>query len=157
VYDSEYRLDLGGGVIARLLWLGAAHTRGDELIFVDPDRTLISGDVVQNKIAPNIAGEGGTPSSWVAVIDRIEPLGALKVMPDHSAIGDGSLVAEEKAFILDLRSRALELKRQGIESEAAGKMLAAQFQSRYPEWRLNSVPAFVERIYADAPADIPAN
>ena len=45
-FDSEYRLDLGGGVKVRLLWFGGAHTRGDELVFVEPDRTLISGDVV---------------------------------------------------------------------------------------------------------------
>src|SRR5579885_1994068 len=53
-FDKEYKLDLGGGVTARLLWFGGAHTKGDELIFVDPDKTLISGDVVQNKVVPNI-------------------------------------------------------------------------------------------------------
>jgi glyoxylase-like metal-dependent hydrolase (beta-lactamase superfamily II) len=149
VYDSRYRLDLGGGVSARLLWFGGAHTKGDELIFVDPDRTLISGDVVQNKVAPNIYGEGGTPSSWIAVLDRIQPLGVLKVLPDHSAMGDGSLVADEKAFITDLRTRALELKRQATSSEEAGKILTEEFKTRYIDWRLNSVPAFVVRIYAE--------
>src|SRR6185437_5284902 len=49
-FDKERKLDLGGGVTARLLWYGGAHTKGDELIFVEPDRTLISGDVVQNKV-----------------------------------------------------------------------------------------------------------
>ena len=59
-------IDLGG-VTARLLWFGGAHTKGDELTFVEPDRTLISGDVVQNKTMPNIFGDGGTPASWLAV------------------------------------------------------------------------------------------
>ena len=48
-FDSEAKVDLGGGVSARLLWFGGAHTKGDELTFVEPDRTLVSGDVVQNK------------------------------------------------------------------------------------------------------------
>src|ERR1700722_10006666 len=67
-FGQEATVDLGG-VTVRLLWFGAAHTKGDELTFVDPDRTLIPGDVVQNKVVPNIFREGGTPSSWLAVLD----------------------------------------------------------------------------------------
>jgi len=67
-FDKERSLDLGGGVKARLLWFGGAHTKGDELAFVEPDKTLISGDVVQNKVVPSIVG-GGTPASWIAVLD----------------------------------------------------------------------------------------
>src|ERR1700732_1981325 len=70
-FDREAAIDLGG-VRARLLWFGEAHTKGDELTFVEPDRTLISGDVVQNKAMPNIADDGGTPSTWLAVLDQME-------------------------------------------------------------------------------------
>ena len=49
-----------------------------------------------------------------AVIDQVEELGAEHVLPTHSPAGDGSLVAKEKAFIVDLRSRALALKQQGV-------------------------------------------
>ena len=52
-FEQEAQLDLGG-VTARLLWFGGAHTKGDELTFVEPDRTLVSGDVVQNKVVPDI-------------------------------------------------------------------------------------------------------
>jgi glyoxylase-like metal-dependent hydrolase (beta-lactamase superfamily II) len=149
VYDSETRLDLGGGVAVRLLWLGAAHTRGDELIFVDPDQTLISGDVVQNRVAPFIYGDGGTPASWIAVLERIESLGALKIVPDHSGIGDGSLVADEKAFLVDLQARALELKRQGIAAEEAGRILTEEFKAKYKEWRISSLSSLVDRAYAE--------
>jgi len=118
-FDKERTLDLGGGVKARLLWFGGAHTKGDELIFVEPDKTLISGDVVQNKVAPNIFRDGGTPSSWIAVLVQVEKLGALHVLPDHSAIGDGSLVRQEKAFITDLETRALDRKRQAVNADDA--------------------------------------
>jgi glyoxylase-like metal-dependent hydrolase (beta-lactamase superfamily II) len=47
MFDQEARIDLGG-VTARLIWFGEAHTKGDELTFVEPDRALISGDVAQN-------------------------------------------------------------------------------------------------------------
>src|SRR5579863_4965182 len=87
VFDQEARIDLGG-VTARLLWFGGAHTKGDELTFIEPDRTLISGDVVQNRTMPNIYGDGGTPASWLAVLDKIAALNASHVLPDHSAPGD---------------------------------------------------------------------
>src|ERR1019366_8020999 len=58
-FEQGALVDLGG-VKVRLLWFGEAHTKGDELIFVDPDRTLISGDVVQNRTMPFIADDGGT-------------------------------------------------------------------------------------------------
>jgi glyoxylase-like metal-dependent hydrolase (beta-lactamase superfamily II) len=148
-FDKERTLDLGGGVTARLLWFGGAHTKGDELTFVEPDKTLISGDVVQNKVVPNIYGEGGTPSSWIAVLDQVEKLGALHVLPDHSAIGNGSLVAQEKAFIVDLQTRALDLKRQGVNADEAGKQLTAEFKAKYADWPINSVTNFVKSIYAE--------
>jgi len=146
-FDKERRLDLGGGVTARLLWFGGAHTKGDELIFVEPDRTLISGDVVQNKAVPGISDDGGTPSSWIAVLDQVEKLGALHVLPDHSAIGDGSLVRQERAFIVDLRTRALELKRQGVSAADAGMRLTAEFKMKYPDWPINNLTNFVNNIY----------
>jgi glyoxylase-like metal-dependent hydrolase (beta-lactamase superfamily II) len=149
IFDASYTLDLGGGVGAQLLWLGEAHTKGDELILVTPDKTLISGDVVQNKVVPNIFGDGGTPASWIAVLDKVQSLGAAHILPDHSAIGDGSLVAQDRAFIADLRARALELKQQRIEVGAAGNTLTAEFKQKYPEWPIASVSGFVKSVYAE--------
>jgi glyoxylase-like metal-dependent hydrolase (beta-lactamase superfamily II) len=147
-FDTEARLDLGG-VTARLLWFGGAHTKGDELTFVEPDRTLVTGDVVQNKVVPNIFGDGGTPSSWLAVLDKVEALHALHVLPDHSAPGDGSMVGAEKKFIGELRNSALELKRKGVSAEDAGKQLAVEFKTKYPDWPNMNVAGFVRSIYAE--------
>jgi glyoxylase-like metal-dependent hydrolase (beta-lactamase superfamily II) len=147
-FGSEAKLDLGG-VITRLLWFGGAHTKGDELIFVEPDRTLVSGDVVQNKVVPNIFGDGGTPSSWLAVLDKVASLNALHVLPDHSAPGDGSMVLAEKQFISDLRNSALELQRKGVSAADAGKQLAVEFKGKYPDWPNMNVAGFVRSIYSE--------
>jgi glyoxylase-like metal-dependent hydrolase (beta-lactamase superfamily II) len=148
VFDTDVKIDLGG-VTARLLWFGGAHTKGDELTFVEPDGTLVSGDVVQNKVVPNIFGDGGTPSSWIAVLDKISALHVRYVLPDHSAPGDGSLVAKERAFIEDLRTRALQLKQQGISADDAGKQLSAEFKTKYSDWPNMNVAGFVRSIYAE--------
>lgn len=148
-FDKERKLDLGGGVTARLLWYGGAHTKGDELTFVEPDKTLISGDVVQNKVVPNIFREGGTPSSWIAVLDQVQKLGALNVLPDHSAVGSGDLVEQEREFIVHLRKRALNLKAQKVNADDAGKLLTAEFKTKYLGWPINDLTNFVKSIYAE--------
>ena len=147
-FSDEARIDLGG-VTARLLWFGGAHTKGDELTFVEPDRTLISGDVVQDKVVPNIFREGGTPATWIAVLDKVAALNALHVLPDHSKPGDGSMVAKEKTFISDLRTSALELKRKGVSADDAGQKLSAEFKAKYADWPGMNVAGFVKSIYAE--------
>jgi glyoxylase-like metal-dependent hydrolase (beta-lactamase superfamily II) len=147
-YESQERVDLGG-VTARLLWFGGAHTKGDELVFVEPDRTLISGDVVQNKVVPNIFREGGTPASWLAVLDKVAALNPLHVLPDHSAPGDGTMIAMEKKFIGDLRDAALSLKKKGVAVDDAGTQLGAEFKAKYPDWPSMNVAGFVRSIYAE--------
>jgi hypothetical protein len=38
-FPEEASIDLGG-VTARLIWFGEAHTKCDKLTFIEPDRTL---------------------------------------------------------------------------------------------------------------------
>jgi glyoxylase-like metal-dependent hydrolase (beta-lactamase superfamily II) len=147
-FDQEATVDLGG-VTVRLLWFGEAHTKGDELIFVEPDRTLISGDVVQNKTMPNISDSGGTPSTWLAVLDKIAALNAAHVLPDHSAPGDGSLVVGERTLISEIRTRALALKRQGMSVDDAGKQVSADLKAQHPDWPNTNAAGFVKSVYAD--------
>jgi hypothetical protein len=140
-------IDLGG-VTARLLWFGGAHTKGDELTFVEPDRTLISGDVVQNKTMPNIYGDGGTPASWLAVLDKIAALNAAHVLPDHSAPGDGSLVAAEHDLISEIRTRLCS-EAPGRAGDDAGKQVSAELKTKHPDWPNTNAAAFVNSVYAE--------
>jgi glyoxylase-like metal-dependent hydrolase (beta-lactamase superfamily II) len=149
IYDREAKVELGG-VTARLLWFGEAHTKGDELILVEPDQTLISGDVVQNKTVPGIFRDGGTPASWLAVLDQVAKLDVRHVLPDHSPVGDGSLVTAERNFIADANAQALALKRQGVKPEDAGKQVAAELKKKYPDWpNLDRIADFVQRAYTE--------
>jgi glyoxylase-like metal-dependent hydrolase (beta-lactamase superfamily II) len=149
LFEDEAKLDLGG-VTARLLWLGGGHTKGDELTLVEPDRTLVSGDIVQSKVVPGIADNGGTSSSWIAVLDKLAALNVQHVLPDHSPPGDGSLITSERNFISDVQARALALKRQGISAEDAGKQLSVELKSKYADWPSMNVAGLVQRIYAEA-------
>jgi len=147
-FDQEARIDLGG-VTARMIWFGEAHTKGDELTFVEPDRTLISGDVVQNRTIPMIFGDGGTPSTWLAVVDKVAGLNAAHVLPDHSAPGDGSLVAAERNLISEIRTRGLALKRKGMSADDAGKEVSAGLKTLHPDWPNTNATGFVKSVYAE--------
>jgi glyoxylase-like metal-dependent hydrolase (beta-lactamase superfamily II) len=149
VFDRETKLDLGGAT-ARLFWLGAAHTKGDELIFVEEDRTLISGDIVQNRLVPNMPTEDASLKGWIAILNQLEQLKPRYVVPDHGALGDGSLIAQDRAFLLDVQTRAGALKRQGVSAEDAAKQIQAEFKTKYPQWEnLNPLANVVRRAYAE--------
>jgi glyoxylase-like metal-dependent hydrolase (beta-lactamase superfamily II) len=151
VFDKEIKLDLGG-VTARLFWWGPAHTQGDEMIFVEQDSVLIPGDIVQDKIVPNMPNADASVKGWLAILDQLEPLKPRLVVPDHGALGDGSLIAKERAFLLDLQTRSLELKRQGKSAEEAAKMVTAEFKSKYSDWQtMGPVANVVKRVYAENP------
>jgi hypothetical protein len=58
-------------------------------------------------------------------------------------------VRQEKAFLVDLQRRALELKSKGINADEAGKQLTAEFQTKYADWPIHDLTNFVKRIYAE--------
>jgi glyoxylase-like metal-dependent hydrolase (beta-lactamase superfamily II) len=148
-FDKEATLDLGG-VTARLFWLGPAHTRGDELIFVKEDGVLITGDIVQDKIVPNMPNDEASPKNWIAILDKLAPLKPKIVVPDHGALGDGSLIGKERAFLVDVQKRSLELKRKGTKVDEAGKMVTAEMKTKYPDWTtMGPVSNVVKRVYAE--------
>jgi len=151
VFDKEMTIDLGG-VTARLFWLGQAHTKGDELVDVQPDATLISGDVVQNKVAPNLPDDNASMTGWVVILGELRRTWWKHILPDHSAAGDGSLVQTNYDFFARLESRALELKRQGKSADDAGQTLLAEFKAQFPDWSsLNAIPNIVKHVYAENP------
>jgi hypothetical protein len=96
--------------------------------------------------------ENASVKGWLAILDKVEALKPRLVVPDHGALGDGSLIQQERAFILDVQARALELKRQGVAVEEAGTRVQADLRAKYADWpNLNGVPNVVRRVYAENP------
>jgi glyoxylase-like metal-dependent hydrolase (beta-lactamase superfamily II) len=150
LFDRELKLDLGG-VTARLLWLGGGHTKGDELVLVEPDSTLISGDIVENKLVPGMPNEDSSVKGWLALLEKIEPMHPRYVVPDHGKLGDGSLVGQEKAFLTDLQARSVALKREGKSADEAAAQIAKEFAAKYAGWEsLGGIGNVVKRAFAEA-------
>jgi hypothetical protein len=105
--------------------------------------------VVQNKTIPFIFGDGGTPSSWLAVLDEVAKLNVAHVGPDHSEPGDGSRVAAGRDLTFTIRTPAIALQPQGVAVEAAGKQISADLKKLHPDWLSTDAGGFVKSVYDD--------
>jgi glyoxylase-like metal-dependent hydrolase (beta-lactamase superfamily II) len=152
LFDKSYMLDLGDGIQVKLYWFGPAHTRSDELIMVEPDSVLFSGDVIQNKAGPNFfICSDCTPRKWLATLDQVaQQLKPKIIVPDHSDVGDISLIAQERSMLQDLQMRAMALKAQGRSPDEAGKIVADEFGTKYQGWSgMNNIQQAVHQAYSD--------
>jgi glyoxylase-like metal-dependent hydrolase (beta-lactamase superfamily II) len=148
VFDREAKIDLGG-VTTRLFWLGPAHTKGDELTFVEEDGVLIPGDIVQKGIFPIMPNPDASVKGWLSILDNVEGLHPKLIVPDHgAAIVDASQIGVERSYLIALQTRALELKKQGVPVDDAGKTVTAELKAKYPDWpNPNNVAGEVARVY----------
>ena len=151
VFDKETTIDLGG-VTARLFWMGPAHTQGDELIYVEPDQTLLPGDLVMNRVLPLLPDPTARLDNWIKILAQLRSMQIAHIVPDHNALGDRSILEQEYALLSALQSRALELKRQGKSAEETGQTVLGEFKMKFSDWpNLNGIPNLVSRVYSENP------
>ncbi|HEX4051456.1 MAG TPA: MBL fold metallo-hydrolase [Steroidobacteraceae bacterium] len=149
LFERALQLDLGG-VHAQLRYYGAAHTQGDEVTFIPEDSLLLPGDVVQNQISPNFTCDVCAPGSWIAVLDQVATLHPRIIIPDHGGFGGEALIAQERAFLVDLQTRVAALKAQGLTAAQAGRQIAAEFAGKYTGWQtLGNLPQSVQHAYRE--------
>ena len=145
-FDKEYTLDLGG-VTARILAMGANHTRGDTVIFVPQDGVLFSGDIAM-KGMPSFASPYSTVSHWLVSLDALDALKTKIVVPSHGPIGDASYIAGYRVYLTTIRDRAATLKKEGKSQDEAVKTITAELQGRYPD--VGRMAGAVKAAYAEA-------
>ena len=147
-FDREYTLDLGG-VRVRFLLVGPTHTRGDTGFFVEGDGVLFAGDVVMNE-SFLAAGPASSMKAWLAAFDTFSALKPRTVVPAHGAVGQGTLVGTNRAWVQQVRDRALALKKEGKSLDETGTTVQAEFVKQHPEWpRANGLAALARAAYED--------
>jgi len=150
VFDREAKLDLGG-ITVRLLWLGPAHTRGDNFIFVEEDGVLFTGDAVINRFFPIFPDADASGKNWLAILDQLDELHPRTIVPGHGEVGDATLIGIERTYLKAVQSRVAELKGQGKSADESEKSLSAEFRAKYPNWdNPGWVADAVKRFYAEA-------
>ena len=133
LFDKDYALDLGG-VRVRLQWMGPTHTRGDAIIWVEGDRVLFAGDVVMNHRFVSFTSPYSSVTAWLNAFDQLEPLHPIRVVPSHGAMGEGSLIGEQRAVMKAIQMRASDLKRAGKSADETAETVQMEMQAKYPDW-----------------------
>ena len=149
-FDKDYALDLGG-VKARILWLGPAHTRGDTVVFVEGDQVLFAGDIVMNRFLA-FASPTSRVKSWLAALDVLAPLRPRRVVPSHGDMGDASFITKDRTYLTRLQARVVELKAQGRTVDAVVTAVTKEMQEAFPEWTNSAaVTPAATAAYSEAP------
>ena len=111
---------------AELISVAHAHTRGDLVVNLPDERTLLSGDVVVTRVLPFV--HDGDAESWLGVLGTLRGLGAATVLPGHGEVGDGSALQEMESILRAMLAAALE-----AVAEPASP--AAPIPTAFADWR----------------------
>jgi glyoxylase-like metal-dependent hydrolase (beta-lactamase superfamily II) len=152
VYDGgEHTLDLGGRVVQFLTW-GVAHTRGDQVVFLDDERILFTGDLVEERIfpiypyfPPEDADVDG--SAWIDVLRQLEALEPAQVVPGHGDVGGVDVIATAREYHERVRESTFRLADDGVSEDDAVAQLEPEILARYAGWEQPEWVAFAVRCF----------
>jgi glyoxylase-like metal-dependent hydrolase (beta-lactamase superfamily II) len=144
-FDREQIVNLGG-VRARVMAMGANHTRSDIAVFVEPDRVLVAGDLVMMGL-PQFTSPAARFATWLSSLDRFDALKPVRIVPSHGAMGDASMIGNYRTFLTTVRARAAALKKDGKTLDDTVRTLQDELQPRYNR---NQMASAVRAAYNEA-------
>ena len=90
-------------------------------------------------------------TTWLAVLDELAALKPAHVVPSHGKLGDATLIARDRAFIVAVQSRVGALKKEGKSVEDAVAAVIAEIAPQYPEFgNVTNAGAMARAAYAEA-------
>ncbi|UYM05746.1 MBL fold metallo-hydrolase [Solicola gregarius] len=117
--SSAWSTDLGDCLV-EVVHPGAAHTAGDVVVKVVPDRVAYVGDLVEES-GPPAYGDDSYPLEWGAALDLVvglcEP--EATVVPGHGDAVDRDFVQEQRQTILDVANQIRAAAAAGMTIEDA--------------------------------------
>ena len=123
-----------GGVRVRLLALGPMHTRGDTMVFVEEDGVLLAGDVVMNHRFLVPVEPASSISARRCALDEVALQRPRQIVPSHGALGDGSLIDLQRAYLELLETRVRAHKAAGRTADETVELTVSEIRAAYPDW-----------------------
>ena len=85
------------------------------------------------------------------MLDKLEALKPAHIVPSHGAMGDATLIADQRTMLQQIQARTKELKAQGRSADDAAATVTAECQAKYPDWSTpNRVGAAARSFYNEA-------
>ena len=152
----EGRMSLWLGKLeVQLLQLGRGHTKGDTVVWLPQERTLLSGDLVEFGATP-YAGDAYF-RDWPQTLANLAALKPLALVPGRgpALVGEAQVAAGLAAtggFIADVRAAVEEGVAAGKDLNAVYKATFAKLKPRYGHWVIfdHCMPFDVTRCYDEA-------
>lgn len=147
-YSNRLEIDLGGRVVT-LQEVGPAHTRGDQIIWLENERILFAGDLAEEGMFPIFPWFPGQDTDldgqrWQEVLTALEARGRMTLVPGHGRISDQGLLAVLAGYMQDM---------QGLCADPATELdipaIERHFTGRHPDWQGKEWIGFAARHYKD--------
>lgn len=140
-YDREYSIHMGG-IEARLLHFGQAHTDGDTVVYFPNLKVVAVGELFASTPNPDFSA-GGSLVNWGPVLGQILKLDFDTVVPGTGTAASRADLEKFKTKIDTLVSNAKALVKRGVPKE----QLMAQLETDDLGWHFNFTPDQLDRFY----------
>lgn len=144
-----------GKLEVQLIQLGRGHTKGDTVVWLPQERTLLSGDLVEFGATP-YAGDAYF-QDWPQTLDNIAALKPAALVPGRgAALTTPAEVAEgltgTRNFISDVYASVQEGVKAGRDLNTVYKDTYAKLKPKYSQWVIfdHCMPFDVSRAYDEA-------
>jgi glyoxylase-like metal-dependent hydrolase (beta-lactamase superfamily II) len=144
-----------GKLEVQLIQLGRGHTKGDTVVWLPQERTLLSGDLVEFGATP-YAGDAYF-KDWPQTLDNIAAMKPAALVPGRgAALTTPEAVAEgltgTRNFISDVYASVQEGVKAGRDLNAVYKDTYAKLKPKYSQWVIfdHCMPFDVSRAYDEA-------
>ena len=137
---SERAILVDGLHNVQIYYLGAAHTKGDLIVYLANDKVLFSGDLALNGRMPFLQSPDVDPAGWEKALQVLARVPAEKLVPGHGDIGSTAGIADSLAYLHAVN----QLAKKFVDNAMRDDMLDAQI--RAPENEVKNIPVTAEHI-----------
>lgn len=144
-----------GSLEVKLMQLGRGHTKGDTVVWLPSERTMLSGDLVEYGATP-YAGDAYF-EDWPKTLDAIAALAPEKLVPGRGAalmsrqqVSEG--LAQTRAFVSELYAAVKRDALAGRDLRSTYERACAELKPKYGAWVIfdHCMPFDVSRAYDQA-------
>ena len=117
---SERSIMVDGIHDAQVFFLGAAHSKGDMVVYLVNDKVLFIGDLAANGRMPFMQSPDVDPDGWERALAALSHVPVDKMVPGHGQIGPTSGRLESAAYVHAVNQLAHKFVAAGMNDELVG-------------------------------------
>lgn len=102
---------------AQVSFLGAAHSKGDIVVYLPVDKILFIGDLATNGKMPFMRSPDADPDGWERALGALSHIAVDKMVPGHGQIGPTSGLLESAAYVHAVNQLAHKFVAAGMNDE----------------------------------------